>query len=64
MRRSAHDLLAAAVVVAAGRGERMGQPDKIMLALAGRPILAHVLDALDAASAVRAVSMIIGVRRV
>jgi 2-C-methyl-D-erythritol 4-phosphate cytidylyltransferase/2-C-methyl-D-erythritol 2,4-cyclodiphosphate synthase len=52
--------LAAAVVVAAGRGERMGQPDKIMLALAGRPILAHVLDALDAASAVRAVTLVAG----
>lgn len=35
-----------AVVVAAGRSERMGQ-DKLLLPLAGRPVLEHTLRAVD-----------------
>ena len=40
-----------AVVVAAGRSERMGQ-DKLLLPLAGRPVLEHTLRAVDAAEQV------------
>ena len=49
----------AAVVVAAGRGERLGMPDKILLPLAGRPMLAHVLDAVEGA-AVDAIVLVVG----
>ncbi|MCC6314069.1 MAG: 2-C-methyl-D-erythritol 4-phosphate cytidylyltransferase, partial [Thermomicrobiales bacterium] len=41
---------ASAVVVAAGRGVRLGAPDKALLPLAGRPMLAWSLDALQAAA--------------
>jgi len=33
-----------AVIVAAGRGERMGGVDKMFAPLAGRPVLAWVVD--------------------
>ncbi len=51
---------AAAVVVAAGRGERLGVPDKVLLPLNGRPMLAHVLDALEGATRVDAVVLVVG----
>ena len=51
---------AAAIVVAAGRGQRLGLPDKVLLPLAGRPMLAHVLDALQSAEAIRAVILVVG----
>ncbi len=54
-------LRAAAVVVAAGRGERFGAADKVFLPLAGRPMLAHVLDAVHAAELVAAVVLVVGV---
>jgi 2-C-methyl-D-erythritol 4-phosphate cytidylyltransferase/2-C-methyl-D-erythritol 2,4-cyclodiphosphate synthase len=37
----------AAIVVAAGRGERLGAPEKVLLPLAGRPMLAWSLTALE-----------------
>ncbi|MCS6801855.1 MAG: NTP transferase domain-containing protein [Chloroflexota bacterium] len=46
----------AAVVLAAGRGTRFGSPlPKVLQPLAGRPLLGHVLAALDAAGASRTV---------
>lgn len=57
----AHDLpQAAAVVVAAGRGERFGAMAKVMAPLGGRPILAYVLDALEAANLVGSVVVVAG----
>ncbi len=51
----------AAVVVAAGRGERVGVPAKVLLPLAGRPVLAHVLDTLDAAASISEIVLVAGV---
>ncbi len=50
----------AAVVVAAGRGERFGIPAKVLLPLAGRPVLALVLDTLDAAASISEVVLVVG----
>lgn len=49
----------AVVVVAAGRGERLGAPDKVVLPLAGQPMLAHVLDALAAAATVNEAVLVV-----
>jgi len=38
---------AAAIIVAAGRGERMGGVDKMFAPLAGKPVLAWVVDAFQ-----------------
>jgi 2-C-methyl-D-erythritol 4-phosphate cytidylyltransferase len=51
---------AAAVVVAAGRGVRFGDSDKILLPLRGRPLLAYCLDALEAAWTVSEVILVVG----
>ncbi|GIW05359.1 MAG: hypothetical protein KatS3mg060_0164 [Dehalococcoidia bacterium] len=49
----------AAVVLAAGRGTRFGSPlPKVLQPLAGRPLLGHVLAALDAAGAERTVVVV------
>ncbi len=48
------------VIVAAGRGQRLGAPDKVFLPLAGRPILAHVLDAVSQTRCVREIIVVIG----
>jgi 2-C-methyl-D-erythritol 4-phosphate cytidylyltransferase len=48
------------VVVAAGRGERLGAPAKVLLPLAGRPLLAYALDAAQAANSVREVVVVAG----
>jgi 2-C-methyl-D-erythritol 4-phosphate cytidylyltransferase/2-C-methyl-D-erythritol 2,4-cyclodiphosphate synthase len=50
----------AAVVVAAGRGERLGTPDKVVLPLAGRPMLAWSLRALQQAETIGAVVVVAG----
>lgn len=48
-----------AVIVAAGRGTRMGSTDnKIYLPLSGRPVLAHTLAAFEACEAVSAVAIV------
>jgi 2-C-methyl-D-erythritol 4-phosphate cytidylyltransferase/2-C-methyl-D-erythritol 2,4-cyclodiphosphate synthase len=48
-----------AVVVAAGRGERLGVPAKVLLPLAGRPLLAHTLDALERAATLTDVIVVV-----
>jgi 2-C-methyl-D-erythritol 4-phosphate cytidylyltransferase/2-C-methyl-D-erythritol 2,4-cyclodiphosphate synthase len=49
-----------AVIVAAGRGRRMGAPgNKVFLPLGGRPILAHTLAAFEACAAVEAVAVVV-----
>src|SRR5262245_25021971 len=53
-------IAAAAIVVAAGKGERFGAPDKVFLPVGGRPLLAHVLSALEQATSVRDVVLVIG----
>ena len=51
---------ATAVIVAAGSGTRIGDPAKVMLPLAGRPLIAHALDAADAASTVADIVVVAG----
>ena len=50
----------AAVVVAAGRGERLGAPEKVLLPLAGRPMLAWSLLALERAETIGPVVVVAG----
>lgn len=51
---------AAAVIVAAGRGTRLGVPAKTMLPLLGRPMLAWTLDAAQAADAIESIVIVAG----
>ncbi|MGH2557628.1 MAG: 2-C-methyl-D-erythritol 4-phosphate cytidylyltransferase [Thermomicrobiales bacterium] len=51
---------AAVVIVAAGRGERFGVADKVFLPLAGRPILAYALDAVESAASIATVVVVVG----
>jgi 2-C-methyl-D-erythritol 4-phosphate cytidylyltransferase len=48
------------VVVAAGRGERLGAPAKVLLPLAGRPLLAYALAAAQDAASIREVVVVAG----
>ncbi len=49
-----------AVIVAAGRGRRMGAPgNKVFLPLGGRPILAHTLAAFEACAVVEALAVVV-----
>ncbi len=50
----------AAVVVAAGRGQRLHAPEKVLLPLAGRPMLAWSLDALEHAETIGPVLVVAG----
>jgi 2-C-methyl-D-erythritol 4-phosphate cytidylyltransferase/2-C-methyl-D-erythritol 2,4-cyclodiphosphate synthase len=50
----------AAVVVAAGRGQRLHVPEKVLLPLAGRPMLAWSLDALEHAETIGQVVVVAG----
>jgi 2-C-methyl-D-erythritol 4-phosphate cytidylyltransferase/2-C-methyl-D-erythritol 2,4-cyclodiphosphate synthase len=50
----------AAVVVAAGRGQRLGTPEKVLLPLAGRPMLTWSLDALEHAETIGPVVVVAG----
>ncbi|HVE90423.1 MAG TPA: bifunctional UDP-N-acetylglucosamine diphosphorylase/glucosamine-1-phosphate N-acetyltransferase GlmU [Burkholderiaceae bacterium] len=52
------------VILAAGQGKRMGPPPaepvpKVLHRVAGRPMLAHVLDAVDAATTGKTVNIVI-----
>lgn len=47
MTGKACDLRIFGVILAGGEGRRMGGVDKALVALAGRPLLAHVLDRLE-----------------
>lgn len=49
-----------AVIVAAGKGERMGLPDKVLLHIAGEPALAHCLRAALASNAVAGAVIVAG----
>jgi len=51
---------AAAVVVAAGRGERFGAAGKVMAPLLGRPLLAYVLETIEATDLVHSVVIVAG----
>lgn len=51
-----------AVLLAAGRGERMGGPNKLLADFTGKPLVRHALDAL-AASRVRATVAVVGHER-
>ncbi|MFM8593318.1 MAG: 2-C-methyl-D-erythritol 4-phosphate cytidylyltransferase, partial [Chloroflexota bacterium] len=51
---------ASAVVVAAGKGTRLGDPAKTMLPLAGRPMLAWSLDNLEQAEEISEVVIVVG----
>jgi len=51
---------AAAVVVAGGRGQRFGAPDKVLLPVVGRPMLAYVLDTLEQAATIGDVVVVVG----
>ncbi len=53
----------AAIVVAAGKGERFGKGDKLLLPLAGQPVLAHVLDAIERAKSINTVVIVTGSTR-
>lgn len=48
----------AAIIVAAGKGERYGSEDKILLPLLGRPVLAHVLDAIERAASISTIVVV------
>jgi len=50
----------AAVVVAAGRGERLGDAAKVLLPLAGRPMLVWSLAALEQVAAIGSVVVVAG----
>jgi 2-C-methyl-D-erythritol 4-phosphate cytidylyltransferase/2-C-methyl-D-erythritol 2,4-cyclodiphosphate synthase len=50
----------AAVVVAAGRGARVGVPEKVLLPLAGSPMIAWTLRALERAERVGSVVVVAG----
>lgn len=52
--------VAAAIIVAAGRGTRLGAPDKILLPLAGTPLLAHSVAAAEAADTVADIIIVAG----
>ncbi|MBA2278145.1 MAG: 2-C-methyl-D-erythritol 4-phosphate cytidylyltransferase [Chloroflexia bacterium] len=51
---------AAAVIVAAGRGERFGLDAKALVPLLGRPMLAWSLDAIEEAASVREIVVVAG----
>ncbi|HZO86165.1 MAG TPA: 2-C-methyl-D-erythritol 4-phosphate cytidylyltransferase [Verrucomicrobiae bacterium] len=42
----------AAIIVAAGKGARMGTPDKLLMGIAGRPVVAHTWARFDACGAI------------
>lgn len=60
MIESEHHPYAAAIVVAAGKGERFGAGGKVLALAGGRPLLAWSLDALDRAQTVREIVIVAG----
>jgi 2-C-methyl-D-erythritol 4-phosphate cytidylyltransferase len=53
-------LRAAAVIVAAGKSVRFGATDKLFAPLAGLPVLAYALDAVEHARLIRDVILVVG----
>jgi 2-C-methyl-D-erythritol 4-phosphate cytidylyltransferase len=51
---------AAAVIVAAGQGQRFGAPDKVLLPLAGKPLLTYALEAASAATTIDEIIVVAG----
>lgn len=49
----------AAIIVAAGKGTRLGNPDKLFLEIAGRPLIAHTWARFDACEAVDEIVLVI-----
>ena len=49
-----------AVIVAAGRGERMGGIDKMFVPLGGKPVLARVVDVFEACSLISQIVIVLG----
>jgi 2-C-methyl-D-erythritol 4-phosphate cytidylyltransferase len=49
-----------AVIVAAGRGERMGLPEKVLLPIAGTPVIVHSLQAALASPVIDAAVIVAG----
>ena len=47
-----------AVIVAAGSSRRMGGENKLLLPLAGAPVLAHTLSAFEKCAAVRDIVLV------
>ncbi|MGE3798332.1 MAG: 2-C-methyl-D-erythritol 4-phosphate cytidylyltransferase, partial [Thermomicrobiales bacterium] len=52
--------IAAAIIVAAGRGERFGAPDKVFSDLAGKPMVAWSLDAFNSAQSIGEIILVAG----
>ncbi|MFL5758424.1 MAG: 2-C-methyl-D-erythritol 4-phosphate cytidylyltransferase [Thermomicrobiales bacterium] len=52
--------IATAIIVAAGKGERFGAPDKVFLPLGGRPLIAHILDTTEQSATIRDVVLVVG----
>jgi 2-C-methyl-D-erythritol 4-phosphate cytidylyltransferase len=52
--------VATAIIVAGGKGERFGAPDKVFLPLGGRSLIAHILDATEQSFAVQDVVLVVG----
>ena len=55
---------AGAVIVAAGPSQRMGGTDKIWTPAAGRPLLAWVVQAFEAAPGIRDIALVVGRERI
>lgn len=53
-------MTAAAVIVAAGRGERFGSSNKVLAPLLGRPVLEHALLAFDQAESISEIVIVAG----
>ncbi len=53
-----------AVIVAAGRSERMGGVDKLFAPLAGRPLLSHTLRAFEDAASIESVALVMNERNI
>jgi 2-C-methyl-D-erythritol 4-phosphate cytidylyltransferase/2-C-methyl-D-erythritol 2,4-cyclodiphosphate synthase len=51
---------ATALIVAAGRGQRFGVPSKVLQPVAGRPLLAHAIDAAEAATTIVDIVLVVG----
>ncbi len=49
-----------AIIVGAGRGERMGGVDKVFVSLGGRPLLCYSLDAFQASPLIDRIVLVLG----
>lgn len=53
-----------AIIVGAGRGERMGGVDKILVPLGGRPLLTYSLDAFQASPLIASIAVVLGAQNI